>query len=72
VAELHDRDGPALIYRTPRAHRLCCHETTITCEDARPIPPPEAELPETREARCSPCQSEEIVPVGQGATGMII
>ena len=36
------------------------------------MPPPEAELPETREGQCPTCQSEEIVPVDQGATGMII
>jgi hypothetical protein len=28
------------------------------------MPPPKAELPETRERRCPACQSEEIAPVG--------
>jgi hypothetical protein len=33
------------------------------------MPPPEPELPETRERRCPGCQSEEIAPVGHVVAG---
>jgi transposase-like protein len=33
------------------------------------MPPPEPELPETRERPCPACQSEEIAPVGHVVAG---
>jgi hypothetical protein len=37
------------------------------------MPPPEAELPETRERRCPACHSEEIAPAGHvSASGGMI
>jgi hypothetical protein len=37
--------------------------------EGRPMPSPEAELPETRERRCPACHSEQIEPIGHVVAG---